>query len=120
VSISDDAAASPQSVAVSGTGTAPGVTLSPTSLTFATQALNTASAAQTVTLTNSGTTPLTITSISDTGANAGDFTETTTCPLSPSALAAGANCTISVTFKPTATGSRTASLSIADNAGGSP
>src|SRR5207302_1293167 len=82
--------------------------------------LNTTSGTQTVTLTNSGNAPLTITSISTTGANAGDFGQSSTCPLSPSTVAAGGSCTINVSFTPTAAWSRTASLSITDNAGGSP
>jgi hypothetical protein len=120
LSIADNAAGSPQSVALSGTGTAPAVTLSPTTLTFASQTVGTTSAAQTVTLTNSGTAPLTITSIGLAGTNPGDYAQTNTCPISPATLATAANCTISVTFTPTATGTRTASLSIADNAAGSP
>ncbi len=122
VSITDNASGSPQSVSLSGTGVqpAPGVNLSPTSLSFGNQNVGTTSAAQTVTLTNNGTSALTITSIGVTGTNAADFAQTNTCPLSPSTLAAGANCTISVTFTPTATGTRTASLSVADNASGSP
>jgi Abnormal spindle-like microcephaly-assoc'd, ASPM-SPD-2-Hydin len=120
LSITDNAAGSPQTAPLSGTGTAPAVTLNPTSLSFGNQLINTTSPAQTVTLTNSGTAPLTISSIGDTGTNAGDFTETNTCPISPSTLAAGAQCTINVTFRPSATGSRSASLSITDNAAGSP
>ena len=58
-----------------------------------------------------------ITSISFTGTNAADFARTTTCGAT---LAAGASCNISVTFRPTATGSRTASLSVTDSAPGSP
>src|SRR5206468_233147 len=42
------------------------------------------------------------------------------CPTSPATLAAGANCTINVTFTPTASGARTGTLSLTDNAGGSP
>src|SRR5947199_6932573 len=42
------------------------------------------------------------------------------CRTSPATLAAGANCTINVTFTPTASGARTGTLSLADNAGGSP
>lgn len=117
VSISDNASGSPQQVSLSGTGVTPGVTLNPNSLTFATQTLNTASAAQTLTLTESGTGTLTISSITITGTNAGDFSETNTCGAT---VAAGANCTIGVTFKPTTSGSRRASVSVADNAGGSP
>ena len=122
VSITDNASDSPQSVALSGTGVtpAPAVTLTPSSLSFGNQNVNTTSAAQTVTLKNSGTAALTIGSISLTGTNTGDFAQTNTCPINPSTLAAGASCTISVTFTPTATGTRTASVSISDNASGSP
>src|SRR5438270_9045958 len=74
----------------------------------------------TVTLTNTGTAALTI----DSFAASGDFAATSTgasaCPASPATLAAGGNCTINVTFTPTASGARTGTLSVADNAGGSP
>ena len=60
---------------------------------------------------------MTITSIAVTGTNAGDFDQTNTCG---SSVPAGGNCTISVTFTPTAIGSRTASVTITDNAAGSP
>jgi len=104
------------------TGTAavisgPTATLSPISLIFSTQAIGTTSAAKTVTLKNTGTATLTITSISIIGTNAADFSQATICGTS---LAAGASCKISVKFKPTASGTRTAALSIRDNASGSP
>src|SRR5207253_2732975 len=89
----------------------------PTSLTFSTQAIGTTSVAKSVTLKNTGTTSLTINSIAITGTNAGDFAQTHTCGIS---LAAGASCSISVTFKPTSSGTRTAALSITDNAAASP
>jgi len=95
----------------------PNATLSPTSLTFSTQAIGTTSAAKPVTLKNTGTASLTISSIAITGINAGDFAQTHTCG---SLLAAGASCKISVKFKPTMSGTRTAALSIRDNAAGSP
>jgi P pilus assembly chaperone PapD len=122
--LTDIDSTSPQNIALTGTGAnpAPAVGLTPTSLTFGSQLLNTTSAAQTVTLTNTGTAPLTIISITASG----DFTETSTgasaCPITPPAtpLAAGANCTISVTFTPTATGARTGTLTITDSASGSP
>ena len=72
---------------------------------------------QTVTLTNTGTTALSISSLAVTGTNAGDFAENSTCG---SSVAAGAECTIALTFTPPATGARTATLSVADNASGSP
>ena len=120
LAITDNASGSPQQVSVSGTGTAPGVQLSPTSLNFGNQAVNTTGAPQAVTLTNSGSSALTISSISITGTNSGDFAQTNNCPLSPSTLAASTSCTINVTFTPTATGARSGTLSVADNAAGSP
>src|SRR6266850_1915925 len=119
VSITDNATGSPQTVSLSGTGTAtpPGVSLSTSSVNFGNQAVNTSSGAQTVTLSNTGGSSLSITGIAISGTNAGDFTQSNTCGTS---VGAGANCTISVTFKPTAAGSRTGTMSITDNAAGSP
>jgi hypothetical protein len=113
LSLTDNAPGSPQSVGLSGTGTTPGASLSPPSLTFGPQGVGTTSPAQTVTLTNSGTGPLTITNI----AISGDFAQTNTCG---NTLAAGASCPIQVTFTPTTTGTRTGTLSVTDNAAGSP
>lgn len=120
VSITDNAANSPQAVSLTGTGIAPALTLSANSLTFAGQLITTASTAQTITATNSGTAPLTISSVAISGTNSGDFSQTNTCPAANSTLAAGAKCTINVTFTPAATGARAATLSITDNASGSP
>lgn len=124
VTIKDGGLSSSQTfrVSLSGSGTTPApiVGLSPTSLTFSGQLLTTTSAAKMVTLTNTGAIALTINSI----AASGDFAETSTgasaCPIGPATLAAGANCTISVTFAPTAVAARTGALTITDNAGGSP
>jgi hypothetical protein len=113
--ISDSDPASPQTVALSGTGTV--VTLSKKYLPFGDQQVGTTSAPQSVTLTNVGSTPLSFYKISITGTNAGDFSETNTCGNN---IAAGANCTITVTFTPTATGKRKALMSIYDDGGGSP
>jgi len=100
------------------TTTAPAVTLSPTSLTFASTTVGVTTAAQLVTIKNSGTAALTLTSETITGTNASSFLKSaTTCGTS---LAVGATCTVSVEFKPAAAGALTASLSIADNASGSP
>ncbi len=116
VTISDDAPGGPQTAALTGTGTQPAVTLTPGSLTFSSQTVGTTSAAQTVTVRNSGTAPLAISSILVGGTNAGDFAQTNTCPLVPSLLAANATCTISATFRPTATGTRSASITLTDDA----
>jgi len=98
----------------------PAVTLTPAGLTFASQTVGTTSSAQTSTLQNTGTAPLTISSIATGGTNATDFAQTNNCPTSPSTLAAGASCTISVTFTPGASGSRSGTVVITDNAPGSP
>ena len=92
----------------------PNAALSVSSLTFATQTVGVTSAAQPVTLSNTGNTALAITSIAVTGSNASDYSETNNCGTS---LAASATCTISVSFKPTAPGTRTASVVVTDNAG---
>jgi len=117
VNIADDAPGTPQAVTVSGTGTAPAVGLSPSNVTFGNQLVGTTSSPQTVTFSNTGTGALSISSIGITGANSGDFSETDTCG---SSVAAGTNCTISVTFKPATGGTRNGTLSITDNANGSP
>jgi hypothetical protein len=87
----------------------PVIGLSTTSLTFGSQKVGMTSAPMAITVSNPGATPLKITSITI----AGDFAETNTCPAK---LAVGANCTISVTFSPTATGTRTGTLSVKDGA----
>jgi hypothetical protein len=120
VSIADDATSSPQSIALTGSGQAPAVTLTPTSLSYGSQLVGTTSGSQSSTLRNSGTGPLTITSIELAGTNAGDFGQTNNCPVAPLTLAVNATCTLTVTFSPTASGPRSASVSIADDAAGSP
>jgi hypothetical protein len=91
----------------------PGASLAPASLAFASQALATTSSARTVTLLDAGSAALNISNIAATG----DFAVTNTCGAS---VAGGANCTISVIFTPTAIGTRTGSLTVTDNAAGSP
>ena len=121
LTITDNAAGSTQSIALSGTGTNAAVSLSTTSLAFGSQLLANATAAQTVTLTNTGTGPLTITSIVPTGTNSASFVVTSnTCPASPSSLGMGANCSIGVAFDPQAVGAASAALTITDNAVASP
>ena len=99
----------------------PEVQLSPTGLGFGTVETGTTSGAMTSTLTNTGGASLTISSISVTGTNAADFTLATggsNC--AAGTVAASATCIISVTFTPSINGSETASVSITDNASGSP
>jgi hypothetical protein len=119
LSLSDNAAGSPQMVSLSGTAVASAITLSASSLAFSAQPAGTASAPQNVTLSNSGTTSLGIAGIVLNGANPTDFIETNNCPQS---LGASASCLITVKFDPAANGptSRTASVSISDNVPQSP
>jgi Putative Ig domain/Abnormal spindle-like microcephaly-assoc'd, ASPM-SPD-2-Hydin len=97
---------------------APAVTLTPTSLTFASQAVGTTSAAQTITATNTGTGSLFFNNVATSGDEL-DFTIGTDDCIGTT-LPAGASCTISVTFSPTANGTRTADVVYTDNAAGSP
>jgi hypothetical protein len=99
---------------------APHVHLAPSPLAFGSVTTGTSSSASVVTLTNDGSAALTISNIAIGGANPGDFSQNNNCPMSSNTLAAGANCTINVTFTPTLTGARSATLSITDNAGDSP
>jgi len=118
VMFADNAASSPQTVNLAGKGIAPAVSLSTTSLSFGTQAVAITSAAETVTLTNTGSAPLSISNLAVVGTNVGDFAEIAdTCRGS---VAAGGTCTIGMTFTPSVGGERTAALSITDNAPGSP
>jgi hypothetical protein len=96
-----------------GAAATSGVSLSPTSLTFGSLTVGTTSAAQTITLTNTGAGALSISGISASG----NFAETTACP---SSLPAGASCTISVTFTPTTAGALTGAITFTDNAAATP
>jgi len=115
ITITDSTLGSPHSVPLTGIGltSGPNATLSATTLAFGNQAVGTSSPAQSLILSNYGTTTLNITSITTTT----NFVQTNTCI---STLAPGANCAISVVFMPSATGSVNSTLSIADNALGSP
>jgi hypothetical protein len=97
---------------VSGTGPAT-LSTNPTSLTFASTTVNTNSDWQMVTVTNTGTGPATLSSI----ATSGDFTVNSTCGTT---LAQGANCVATVTFHPTAAGTRTGALTITSTASNGP
>lgn len=116
LNIADNVTGSPQTVALSGTGTAQQgtITISPTSLTFASQTVGTTSAAQTVTVSNTGGVPVTFSSIATTG----DFAGATTAQC-PSIAVEGTPCTFQITFKPTAAGTRTGAITFTDNATGS-
>lgn len=93
----------------------PGAQLSVSSLTFANTLVGATSASQTVTLTSNGTGPLTVSSVGD----GSDYTVSTS-PSPCGVLAVNATCTITVSFVPTAVGSRSGTLSVADDASTSP
>jgi len=120
LSIVDNAAGSPQTVALSGTATgAASIQIAPASLHFAAQSSGTASAPQTITISNTGSSSLSINGFGMAGANPGDFSQTNNC--APS-LRSGSTCAVNVVFAPTFqnSASRSASLTVADNANGSP
>ncbi|MGA9352715.1 MAG: choice-of-anchor D domain-containing protein [Terriglobales bacterium] len=113
LSVTDNAAGSPQSVSLSGTGTAD-ATLTPASATFPKTTVGSQSAAKTFTLSNKESTALTGVSASTTG----NFSiSATTCG---STLAAKAKCAVSVVFKPTQTGVQSGTLQLSDSAFASP
>lgn len=101
-------------VSLTGTGTGTGggsatLSASPASLSFGSEHVGSASAAKTVTVSNTGSAAAAISSV----AAAAPFAEASTCG---SSLAAGASCTVSVTFKPTTAGSASASMTVSSNA----
>jgi Protein of unknown function (DUF1573)/Abnormal spindle-like microcephaly-assoc'd, ASPM-SPD-2-Hydin len=107
--VADDAGTGTQTLPLVGVASGPGDLVTPTSIDFHGVVVNQTSPAVTVTLTNNGNQTLTL----SIGTPSGDFAKlNSTCG---SSLAAGAHCTVDVTFKPTTTGDRTGSLTITDN-----
>jgi WD40-like Beta Propeller Repeat len=116
ITIGDNASGSPQSVSLTGAGmvsSQPSLLLSTKSLTFAAQTVGSASSAQNVTLTNTGSMTISIMKITVTG----NYGETNTCG---GGLSGGGVCTVSVTFIPSSIGTLTGTLTITDSAPGSP
>jgi hypothetical protein len=115
--ISGQALGSPATARLSGTGVGAKLVASSLRLAFAEQANGTQSAPQSVTLSNGGNAALTFGKISLTGTHASHFTQSNTCT---SSLAPGANCVVTVIYKPTAEGPKLASLSVTGNFGNMP
>ncbi len=90
----------------------PSISLSPIGLTYSAQPVGTESSPQTITVTNTGSAPLTVTMVATTG----DFNETDTC--SSASIAVNLTCTIQVSFLPTATGNRSGVLTVYGNVSG--
>jgi len=95
----------------------PGVSASPDNLSFSTQLVGTTSPPQVVTVANNQATTVNISNIAFTGPNSADFGQTNNCGTS---VPPGTNCTINVTFTPSATGTRNAALNVTDSANNSP
>jgi uncharacterized protein (TIGR03437 family) len=114
---SNEAVTAQFNLTTTGTGS---ITLSINGTSFGNQALQTMSPAQTILVTSSGTGPLAIASIALSGTNSTDFLQFNNCPGSTGVLSAGAVCFINVMFDPSTTAGESATLTIADNASGSP
>ncbi|HET6207920.1 MAG TPA: choice-of-anchor D domain-containing protein, partial [Terracidiphilus sp.] len=118
LNFSDSDTNSPQTVTLSGLGTSGVVAASPSSIAFASTAVGSSTAPQTVMLTNGNTSPITVSSVAVTGANASDFVVSgNTCGAS---LSVNASCAATLVFKPSAAGTRTANLTFTDSAASSP
>lgn len=120
--VTHNAAGGQSTTSLSGTGVAltPVIGVSPTTLSFS-QTVATTSADQTVTVSNTGTAPLVISTLTLGGAQAAEFQISAggTCSVGGS-VAVSSSCTIKLAFTPSATGARNASLTITHNASGSP
>jgi hypothetical protein len=120
--VTDTAAGSPHSVLLSGTGVAGGalLTVSPPSVSFAPQNIGVSSNAS-VQIENYGVIGTLFSSFAISGTNASDFAVTSNgCPTGSTTLNPEQACTVGITFTPTGAGLRTATLSVTDNAIGSP
>ena len=112
--VMDNAPGNPQPVTLNATVINPQASFNPSSLSFGTQTVNT-SVTKTVTLKNTGATTLSSIAMTVTGTNASNFTLTPSSNCG-SSLTAGSSCTISVTFKPVAKVSYSATLKVTDSA----
>ena len=116
VTMVDNAAGSPHSVVLTGTAVQPTVKVTPAGVAFGSQAVDGSAVAQTVVLTNTSSVTLLVSGVALAGTNANQFTESGAC----ATVNPGASCALSIAFRPTASGAKAASLTVADNAVGSP
>jgi hypothetical protein len=115
----DGTPGSPHPVSLTGTGNGPLAQLSPSPLLFGNRLLGSGATSQGVTLTNSGNAALHVGSLTKSGADPGDFAISNDL-CSGTTLNAGGQCTFAVSFAPAATGARSATVSVADDAYGNP
>ena len=120
LAIFDNASGSPQGIPLAGVGMAPApsITFVPSSLTFSPISQGSAEGPQTIQITNIGSAALHISSVALGGSNPQDFSQTSNCTTAP--IAVNGNCAINVSFAPLATGARSASITVTDDAPGSP
>jgi hypothetical protein len=119
VLFTDDGDSSPQAIGVSGFGLAPAVTLAPAALAFGNVVVRSKSSPATLTVTNTGNFALMIQRVTISGPDKGDFT-ITSANCQNRTLAPGANCHVTIAFRPSATGNESATLAVADDAPNSP
>jgi hypothetical protein len=112
--ITDSASNSPQTIALAGSGAASSISLSASTLAFGNEALNTPSAGQNLTVTNSGFADVTVSSV----AASGGYSETDNC--AGAILAAGQSCIVTAVFTPATVGNIPGTITINDNATGAP
>jgi hypothetical protein len=112
LNITDNLATIPLSLPSTGSGVI--VSLAPSNISFPAQYVGASGPAQSVTVTNNGHALLSFTSVTTSST---DFGTVNACG---STLAVGASCTISVSFAPTTSGTRSGILTINDDAQGSP
>ena len=112
LTLTDNAPDSPESVTLTGSGYVTTANIAPATLTFNNQSVGSTSSIQTVAITNTGGNAMTVTGV----AASGDFAATTLC----SSVPATQSCMVNVTFTPTASGSRSGTLTISDDAQGNP
>ncbi len=110
LTLTSGAQSTQQTVSLSGTGIQGDLVVSPTSLAFSSTPLGTLSASQAVVLKNSGGASLSLGGVQI----AGDYKDTNNCGAT---LAAGASCTVNITFTPTATGTLSGSLTVTGSVG---
>jgi hypothetical protein len=117
LTLTDNTAGGTETATVNGTGTAPVATFSAASIDFNGTVIypGNQSAPQTVTLTNTGTAILHLSSIALSGDNPNAFQFSNNCPAT---LAIGASCNITAIFMPPAAGPFEAVITVTDDSGG--
>jgi len=114
LTITDNAASSPQTAALNGTGVSTSLSVTPATIAFANQVVGTTSAGQKITVTNNGYGSVTINSV----AASGGFGETDNC--TGATLSQGQTCTVTATFSPVMPGSFSGVITINDGAANGP